>query len=127
MAPPTRFNSHTEVNSYTGELTQQSLSGVTPIDQRGMQILPNGSLGIFSQYAVEYQPGLDGYVQWEASGTPAWRLTSAQLAADPVAKISARPVAPEPMYILANLGISQVGSPVLFVLPPATLSCEHHG
>lgn len=107
MAPPTLFDERAIVNSYTGEYTQQSFSGVTPTNQAGVQYLANDSAGIFTEYAVEYEPGHNGYIHWEASGKPAWRLTAEQLAADPVAGIAARPVTPEPLYILANLGVSQ--------------------
>lgn len=106
-AKPMLIDNRTIVNSYTGELTQQSMSGVTPTNQHGMQYLPDKSQGIFTDYAVEYKPGQGGHVQWWSSGVPAWRLTSEEIKADPVSKISARPVPPEPMYILANVGISQ--------------------
>lgn len=131
MAKPELLHRHTIVNMYTGEITQQSVSGVTPTQQDAVQYLADGSPGHFSHYAVEYQPGHSGYVQWWSSGKPAWRLTSRQLAPDPKAKISARPVPPEPMYIIANLGISEVrlktsmrcfcatNSPQSFRLPPS--------
>lgn len=48
MAPPTLINDTTIVNSYTGEVTQQSLSGITDTDQSTMQVVEDGSLGGFS-------------------------------------------------------------------------------
>lgn len=99
-------------NSYTGELTQQSTSGVAPAVQEAVQ---RGGDGSFAEYGFEYRPGDssdgggkgdNGYITWTAGGKPTWSLLSPALEADPVAGIGSRPVSQEPMSIIINLGLS---------------------
>lgn len=98
--PAELFNNQSRVNSYTGERTQQAASGVTPTDQSAVQYQPDGSTGHFSEYAVEYEPGNEGFIKWQADGKPAWMVNSSQLQPDPVSGISRRPVPEEPLYII---------------------------
>jgi beta-glucanase (GH16 family) len=66
-----------------------------------------GNGGCFSIYGFEYQPGFDdAYITWISNNKIAWTLNAAGMAADPTVQISARPVSQEPMYIIANLGMS---------------------
>ena len=107
LAPPQLFTDQTIMNTYTGEVTQQAASAVTPTDQQAVQDLADGSTGVFSEYGIEYLPGDDGYIEWINNGNPTWRLGPDTLAADPVSKIARRPVTSEPMYIIMNVGISR--------------------
>ncbi|KDN44552.1 glycoside hydrolase family 16 protein [Tilletiaria anomala UBC 951] len=112
VAEPDLIGLGTVMNTYTGEVTQQAVSAVTPTDQHATQyavdpLTGRMTNGTFSEYAVEYEPGDDGYIWWEASGKPAWKLGPESLAADPLSKISRRPIPSEPLYLIMNLGISQ--------------------
>ncbi|KAJ8606859.1 hypothetical protein MRB53_040669 [Persea americana] len=91
-------------NTYTGEITQQSGSVVTDADQQAVQ---HGGANTFATYALEYQPGDDGYVEWVSAGKRSWKLNAAYNVPDPKSQIARRPFPLEPMYILFNLGISQ--------------------
>lgn len=110
-------------NVYTGELTQQSTSGVTPTPQNAVEYGGNSS---FAEFGLEYEPGNDGYIEWVSGGAPSWRVNSAAMDPDPVSEISRRPFPMEPMYILFNLGISQnFGTPVWNKLHwPNTMSID---
>ncbi|KAF4573075.1 hypothetical protein EYR36_007585 [Pleurotus pulmonarius] len=93
----------TELNPYIGGVFQQATSGVTETNQNCYEL----RTGCFSVYGFEYKPGFDGaYITWVANGKKAWTLRQAGMAEDPLAKIAARPVPQEPMYIIANLGMS---------------------
>ncbi|KAG8781271.1 hypothetical protein FRC12_022044 [Ceratobasidium sp. 428] len=63
--------------------------------------------GCFTTYGFEYTPGTDGYIQWVNDAKPSWQLRAAGMGPDSKTMIGARPVPEEPMYILANLGISE--------------------
>ncbi|KAI0068616.1 glycoside hydrolase family 16 protein, partial [Artomyces pyxidatus] len=94
-------------NTYTGGATQQATSVVTLTNQECYE--GAGSDGCFSVYGFE--PGFDdAYITWMSSGTPAWTLNAAGMAADPLVQISARPIPQEPMasqaYIIMNMGMS---------------------
>ncbi|WFC97770.1 hypothetical protein MYAM1_000489 [Malassezia yamatoensis] len=102
------------INIYTGEITQQSLSGVNKASQYAVQLTaknqipqgqPNGDSN-FATYSVELKPGSDGYAAWTSAGKPAWELYPEALRADERVKISARQFPAEPMYIIFNLGVS---------------------
>ncbi|KAK7676909.1 hypothetical protein QCA50_020165 [Cerrena zonata] len=90
-------------NSYTGGITQQATSVVTQTNQECYE----GEGGCYSIYGFEYRPGFDNaYITWVSDNKISWTLNAAGMAADPLAEISARPVPQEPMYIIANLGMS---------------------
>ncbi|KAJ7740934.1 glycoside hydrolase family 16 protein [Mycena maculata] len=92
-----------QLNSYIGGAEQQATSVVTLTNQQCYELLDN----CFSVYGFEYQPGFDtSYISWISDDTLAWTIKAAGLAADPQTEIAARPVPQEPMYILANLGMS---------------------
>jgi len=91
------------LNTYTGGAYQQATSVVTQTNQLCYELLDN----CFAIYGFEYQPGFDdAYISWISDDQIAWTIKAAGLAADTQTQIGARPVPQEPMYILANLGMS---------------------
>ncbi|KAJ7254664.1 beta-glucan synthesis-associated [Mycena haematopus] len=91
------------LNTYTGGAYQQATSVVTQTNQECYELLEN----CFSIYGFEYQPGFNNaYISWISDDKLAWTLNVAGMAADPQTQIDARPIPQEPMYILANLGMS---------------------
>lgn len=93
----------TKLNSYMGGVYQQATSGVSQTNQNCYQL----GTGCFSVYGFEYKPGFDqGYITWINNGKPAWTLKAPGMAADTRVEIAARPIPQEPMYIIANLGMS---------------------
>lgn len=91
-------------NPFIGSFLQQASSVVTKTDSRCYELAE----GCYSLYGFEYQPGFDdGYITWIANNNTAWTLKSPGLGPDPIVEISQRPVAQEPMYIIANLGMSR--------------------
>jgi beta-glucanase (GH16 family) len=110
-------------NSYIGGVYQQATSVVTETDQDCYE----GEAGCFSTYGFEYQPGFDNaYISWISNNALSWTLMSGGLAADTNVEISARPIPQEPMYLIANLGMSEnFGKVDLANLPfPATLQID---
>ncbi|KAJ7574310.1 beta-glucan synthesis-associated [Mycena floridula] len=94
----------TTLNDYLGGAFQQATSGVTDTDQNCYEL----GTGCFSVYGFEYKPGFDGaYIDWISNNKLAWSIYSEGLAADTRVEISARPVPQEPLYIIANLGMSE--------------------
>ncbi|THH08340.1 hypothetical protein EW145_g2773 [Phellinidium pouzarii] len=94
----------TKLNGYLGGVYQQATSCVTETNPKAYEL----SGGLFSIYGFEYKPGFDSaYVAWISDGKLAWQLNSGGMAADTAVEIAARPVPQEPMYILANLGMSE--------------------
>ncbi|KAH9858128.1 glycoside hydrolase family 16 protein [Lenzites betulinus] len=93
-----------KLNSYKGGVYQQATSVVTVTDQEAYEF--NG--GKYTTYGFQYKPGFEGaYIGWIANNNLAWVLHQEGMDADPRVNISARPVPQEPMYLIANLGISQ--------------------
>ncbi|SJL10124.1 related to KRE6-glucan synthase subunit [Armillaria ostoyae] len=112
------------LNSYIGGSTQQATSVVSTANSECYQL----STGCYATYALEvtsfealrwklanygtffqYKPGYESdgaYITWVNDGKVAWTLNAAGVGADSDAEISARPIPREPMYILANLGMS---------------------
>ncbi|KAI0375069.1 glycoside hydrolase family 16 protein [Pilatotrama ljubarskyi] len=92
-----------KLNGYKGGVYQQATSVVTVTDQEAYEF--NG--GKYATYGFQYKPGFEGaYIAWIANNQLAWVLHQEGMAADPRVEISARPVPQEPMYLIANLGIS---------------------
>lgn len=104
-----------ELNLYTGEVTQQSMSGVSWGNQKAIQKesdndppQPGQPLqDNFAIYAMEYGPGEDGYVAWLSDNRPSWELYPEALRPDPRSEIGNRQYPREPMYLIMNLGISK--------------------
>ncbi|KAL0576398.1 hypothetical protein V5O48_005587 [Marasmius crinis-equi] len=94
----------TKFNGYSGGVYQQAASAVTRTNQECYSM----ESGCFSVYGFEYKPGYDeGYITWLSDNKKAWTLRGSGLAADNNVKISARPIPQEPMYLIANLGLSE--------------------
>ncbi|KAF9531629.1 beta-glucan synthesis-associated [Crepidotus variabilis] len=92
------------LNTYSGSATQQATSVVTRTNQQCYQ----NSGQCFSTYGFEYKPGFDeGYITWVSDNKISWSMKAAGMGADADVQVSARPVSEEPMYIIANLGLSE--------------------
>ncbi|PIL33637.1 hypothetical protein GSI_04260 [Ganoderma sinense ZZ0214-1] len=90
-------------NTYMGGIYQQASSVVTAVDQTAYEF----SGGQYSIYAFQYKPGFgDAYITWVADGKISWSIQQSVMGADSVVGISERPVPQEPMYLIANLGMS---------------------
>ncbi|KAJ3910134.1 beta-glucan synthesis-associated [Lentinula edodes] len=95
--------SETLLNSYMGGALQQATSCVSKTNP---DCYFSGG-GCYSVYGFEYKPGYDdAYISWIANGEQKWTINAGGTAADTRVEISARPIPQEPMYLLANLGIS---------------------
>ncbi|KAF8161089.1 glycoside hydrolase family 16 protein [Crassisporium funariophilum] len=93
----------THQNTFIGSGTQQATSLVTSTNANCYEL----SGGCYSVYGFEYKTGFDdGYISWISSNAVAWTLKAAGMGPDPSVQISARPVTQEPMYLIANLGMS---------------------
>jgi beta-glucanase (GH16 family) len=67
-----------------------------------------GGTGCFAIYGFEYKPGFDdAYITWINDNKVAWTMKAGGVGANQLVDISARPVPQEPMYIIANLGMSK--------------------
>ncbi|KAJ7621168.1 glycoside hydrolase family 16 protein, partial [Roridomyces roridus] len=94
---------NSELNTYIGGALQQATSVVSVTNQSCYELTQGG----FTTYGFEYKPGFDdSYISWLNNGQVAWTLMGAGLGADTQTEIGARPVPQEPMYIMANLGMS---------------------
>ncbi|KAJ7042400.1 beta-glucan synthesis-associated protein [Mycena alexandri] len=93
------------LNTYIGGAFQQATSVVTNTNQECYQLINSTC---FSIYGFEYQPGFaNAYISWIANDKIAWTLNQAGMAADTAVEIGPRPVPQEPLYIIANLGMSE--------------------
>ncbi|KAJ7786147.1 glycoside hydrolase family 16 protein, partial [Mycena metata] len=93
------------LNTYIGGAFQQATSVVTDTDQECYQLLNSTCFAI---YGFEYKPGFaNAYISWIANDKIAWTLNQAGMAADTAVEIGPRPVPQEPLYIIANLGMSE--------------------
>ncbi|RPD66978.1 glycoside hydrolase family 16 protein [Lentinus tigrinus ALCF2SS1-6] len=96
-------------NTFTGSVTQQATSVVTATDPNCYE----GDTGCFSIYGFEYKPGFeDGYITWVSNNKISWTLNGPGMGPDPLVEIQERPVPGEPMYLIANLGMSHNFGPV---------------
>ncbi|KAE9408265.1 beta-glucan synthesis-associated [Gymnopus androsaceus JB14] len=93
----------TMLNSYAGGSLQQATSCVSKTNP---ECYYNGG-GCYSVYGFEYKPGYDdAYITWIANSEQKWTINAGGTASDTRVEISARPIPQEPMYIIANLGMS---------------------
>ncbi|KAG8960222.1 hypothetical protein FRC03_006878 [Tulasnella sp. 419] len=97
-----------ELNSYKGGALQQSTSVLALTNQQCYQ----HSGGCYSVYGFEYKPGNDGWITWISDGKKTWHMKAAGMGPDAISGASQRPVPQEPMYIIANLGMSRNFGPV---------------
>ncbi|KAK0226391.1 glycoside hydrolase family 16 protein [Armillaria fumosa] len=99
-------SSVSSLNTYVGGLSQQATSVVSQTNPECYQLAESSCFAI---YGFEYKPGYESdnaYISWVNDGKLAWTINAAGMKADPATEISARPVPQEPMYIMANLGMS---------------------
>ncbi|KAJ7640711.1 beta-glucan synthesis-associated protein [Mycena polygramma] len=110
-------------NSYSGGVFQQATSVVSQTNQNCYQLIDQ----CYAVQGFEYVPGYnDAYITWITDNKVSWTLNAAGLGADPLSQISARPITDEPLYILANLGISHAFGFVDFehLVFPATMRID---
>ncbi|KAF8906538.1 glycoside hydrolase family 16 protein [Gymnopilus junonius] len=99
----------TKMNPFIGSATQQAASLVTNTNPSCYE--DDG--GCYSVYGFEYKSGFDtGYITWITNGQQAWTLNAPGMGPDPSVQISTRPISQEPMYLIANLGMSRGFGPV---------------
>ncbi|KZV76984.1 glycoside hydrolase family 16 protein [Peniophora sp. CONT] len=92
-----------EINSYRGGAFQQAVSALSDTDQTAYELDGGG----FSVYGYEYKGGFDdAYITWISNNQVSWTLLSEAIGADEEVGISARSIPQEPMYVIANLGLS---------------------
>ncbi|KAF7351551.1 GH16 domain-containing protein [Mycena sanguinolenta] len=92
-----------QLNSYAGSVYQQATSVVSNTNQTCYQLIEE----CYAVQGFEYVPGYDNaYITWITNNAVTWTLNAAGMGADAQTGISARPISQEPMYILANLGMS---------------------
>ncbi|KAJ7346342.1 beta-glucan synthesis-associated [Mycena albidolilacea] len=90
-------------NTYSGGIYQQPTSVVTTTNQQCYQLVD----GCYAIQGFEYVPGYaDAYITWISDNKVSWTLNGGGVGADEDSGIAARPITQEPLYILANLGIS---------------------
>ncbi|KAB5591406.1 Glycoside hydrolase family 16 protein [Ceratobasidium theobromae] len=99
-----------KLNTFVGNEWQQTTSVVSETNQNCYT--QDG--GCFSTYGFEYKPGTSGYIQWVNDAAAVWQIKAAGMGSDSKTEISQRPVPEEPMYILANLGMSYNFGPIDF-------------
>ncbi|KAJ7693039.1 glycoside hydrolase family 16 protein [Mycena rosella] len=110
-------------NSYSGGVFQQASSVVSITNQDCYQLIQ----GCYAVQGFEYLPGYDkAYITWITDNKVSWTLNAGGMGADTQTEISARPIPQEPMYILANLGISKAFGFVDFdhLVFPATMRID---
>ncbi|KAJ3550468.1 hypothetical protein NMY22_g456 [Coprinellus aureogranulatus] len=112
----------THLNPYAGGVFQQAVSGLSRTNQSCYEL----EGGCFTRYGFEYAPGFDdAYITWINNDKPSWTHYARGLDEDNEAEIGPRPVSQEPMYIIANLGISNGFGTVSENLQlPATMSID---
>ncbi|KAJ7086832.1 beta-glucan synthesis-associated [Mycena belliarum] len=110
-------------NSYSGGVFQQATSVVSTTNQNCYQLVD----ACYAVQGFEYVPGYDNaYITWISDNKVTWTLNAAGVGADALTEIAARPITDEPLYILANLGISHAFGFVDFehLVFPATMRID---
>jgi len=114
----------TQHNTYQGGVFQEATSALSNTNPGCYQ---RGGTGCFATYGFEYKPGYDNaYISWINNGLLAWTLNPGAVGANTAVEISARPIPQEPMYIIANLGMSPSfgGLDVTALTFPAIMSID---
>jgi beta-glucanase (GH16 family) len=94
---------NTTRNQFRGGVFQETASGLAVLNQECYEFSAN----CFGVYAFEYKPGFDeGYITWVNNKHLAWTLLGPALRPNPNTEIGSRSISQEPMYIIANLGLS---------------------
>lgn len=102
-----------EINPYIGGAFQQTTSALVETNNT-CAYEASGSSACYGQYGFEYKPGNDGYITWISDGKASWTVNAEAMSADAVSGASQRPIPQEPMYIIANLGMSFNFGPIDF-------------
>ncbi|KAK7032976.1 GH16 domain-containing protein [Favolaschia claudopus] len=90
-------------NDFSGNAFQEATSIVSTTNQSCYQLLDQ----CFDVNGFEYVPGYgDAYITWITNNKVTWSLKADGVGADADTEIAARAVTDEPLYIIANLGIS---------------------
>jgi beta-glucanase (GH16 family) len=114
----------TEFNTYKGAAFQQTASCIV----RTNPLCYESGTGCFAMYGFEYKPGFDNaYISW-INEIKVWTVNAAAFRPDPQTEINFRSVPEEPMYILANLGMSEgFGDldPLIDTIFPATMEIDY--
>ncbi len=111
------------MNGYCGGVFQEAVSGVTHLNNDWY----DGKE--YQTYAFEYAPGGegDGYVTWYVGADKTWTLDARSLG--PNGNVGSRTVSQEPMYVIANFGMSNgfalVNLTGLAPLMPATMRIDY--
>ncbi|PPQ93497.1 LOW QUALITY PROTEIN: hypothetical protein CVT25_005238 [Psilocybe cyanescens] len=103
---------------------QQTTSGLATTNQACYELGTQCS----SVYGFEYKSGFDdGYITWVSDGQLSWTLRGPAMGANTETEISQRPISSEPMYIIANLGLSLGFGTVDFdnLIFPSTMSIDY--
>ncbi|KAJ7573871.1 beta-glucan synthesis-associated [Mycena floridula] len=94
----------TNHNDYQGGAYQEATSAYTITNQDCYQ---QSGTQCFSTYGFEYKPGYDdAYISWITDNKLAWTLNVGAVGPNSNTQIAQRPIPQEPMYIIANLGMS---------------------
>ncbi|EAU87690.2 beta-glucan synthesis-associated protein KRE6 [Coprinopsis cinerea okayama7 len=97
--------STTTFNPFLGGAFQQTTSGLVTTNRDCYE--RSGPDACYATYGFEYRPGFDdAYITWISDARPTWTILQQRLEADPRVDIGQRIVSREPMYIIANLGLS---------------------
>ncbi|CAE6387946.1 unnamed protein product [Rhizoctonia solani] len=99
-----------EIDVFEAAVDTSTLIG--HVSQSGQWSCYTASGGCFQTYGTEYKTGNDGYIQWVTDNSPVFTVKAAGLGPDSAMQIGPRPVPPEPMYILLNLGMSYNFGPI---------------
>lgn len=115
---------NTKPNSFRGGVFQQTASGLATLNQDCYEF----NKGCFEVYAFQYKPGFDdGYISWVNAGELSWTLRGLAMGPDTATEIGTRPISQEPMYLIANLGLSLGFGDVDFLnlVFPAVMSVDY--
>ncbi|KAJ7765788.1 glycoside hydrolase family 16 protein [Mycena metata] len=97
-------STNTFFNSYKGNPYQQTISGITYIDEQYY------SGNAYQPYGMEWYSNpakrSSGYINWLTNGEKRWTLTPDTIGPDSGSQIAGRLITEEPMYLVFNLGMS---------------------
>ena len=111
----------TSPNSYVGSALQQSISALVNLNNDWY----NGKA--YQLYAFEYTPGPQGQSTFFVGDEATYKITADAIG--PNGNVGRRVFPQEPMYVIANFGMSPSFSPINFTaiadLLPATMRIDH--
>ncbi|KAF3147695.1 hypothetical protein TWF594_002285 [Orbilia oligospora] len=87
----------TTMNEYRGGIFQQAISGLTSLNNDWY----DGKK--YQTYGYEYEPGADGYIEWDVGRQPTWRMEGPSVR--PNGNIGQRVIPKEPMTVILNVGM----------------------